>query len=55
MISVNFILRELFSLMNKSADKIPITKSKNTLNIYKEVWNKIMSLKCDEIDRIINQ
>ena len=55
MISVNFILRKLFSLMNKPFESIPITKSKRTIKIYDEFWNKILSLKGDEIERIINQ
>ena len=55
MISVNYILRELFLLMNKPFDMIPITKSKKTLKIYHEFWNKILSLKGDEIKRIIKQ
>ena len=55
MISINFILRKLFSLMNKPYDMIPITESKKTLKIYCEFWNKILILKGDEIHRIINQ
>ena len=54
MISINYILRKLFSLMNKPFDMIPITKSKKTLKIYHEFWNKILSLKGEEINRIIN-
>ena len=43
MISINFILRKLFLSMNKPFDMIPITKSKKTLKIYYEFWNKILS------------
>ena len=42
MISINYILRKLFLLMNKPFDMIPITKSKKTLKIYHEFWNKIL-------------
>ena len=55
MISVNYILRKLFSSMNKPFDITPMTKSKKTLKIYHEFWNKILSLKGDEIERIIKQ
>ena len=44
MISINYILRKLFLLMNKPFDMIPITKSKKTLKIYHKFWNKILIL-----------
>ena len=53
MISINFILRKVLSMMNLPFDKIPITKSKKTLAFYNEYWAKIMSLIGDKILAII--
>ena len=52
MISIYFILRKVLSMMNLSFDKIPISKSKQTLKFYNEYWAKIMSQIGDEINNI---
>ena len=43
MISVNFILHKVLSMMNLPFDNIPISKSKKTLAFYDQYWVKIMT------------
>ena len=38
MISVNFILKQLFDILEKKHKVIPLTKSKTMLNYYSEWW-----------------
>ena len=53
MISINFILRKVLSIMDLPFDDIPITKSKKTLAFYNQYWVSIMSLIDDKIKDII--
>ena len=53
MISVNFILRKVLSMMGIPYKKIPISKSKKTLAFYDQYWVKIMTLIGDKIKAII--
>ena len=53
MISVNFILRKVLSMMGIPYKKIPISKSKKTLAFYDQYWVKIMTLIGDKIKTII--
>ena len=53
MISINFIIRKVLSMMNLPFDKIPISKSKKTLAFYNRYWSEIMSLIGDEILAIL--
>ena len=55
MISINFILRKVLSMMNLPFDNISISKSKKTLAFYDQYWVSIMSLIGDKIKKIINQ
>ena len=55
MISVNFILRNVLRMMGLPFDKIPITKSKRTLESYEAYWTKRLSLIGDRIKRVINK
>ena len=52
MISTNFILRKVLSMMNLPFDNIPISKSKKTLAFYNQYWVSIMSLIGDRIKDI---
>ena len=40
MISLNFILIQVLRMMSLPFNKIPISKSKRTLNSYQEYWEK---------------
>ena len=52
MISINFILCKVLSMMNLPFEEIPISKSKKTLASYNKYWAKIMSLIGDKINNI---
>ena len=53
MISINFILRKVLSMMNLLFDNISISKSKKTLAFYDQYWVKIMTLIGNKIKSII--
>ena len=53
MISINFILRKVLSMMDLPFDDIPISKSKKTLVSYEKYWTSIMTLIGDRIKNII--
>ena len=52
MISINFILRKVLSMMNLPFDNIPISKSKKTLAFYNQYWASMMFLIGDRIKDI---
>ena len=54
LISINYILKMLFNMMNLSCDNIPISKSKRTLSFYEKYWANIMNLISDKIKSIID-
>ena len=53
MISLNFILIQVLKMMSLPFDKIPISKSKRTLNSYQQYWTQIILLIGDIIKGII--
>ena len=55
MISLNFILRQVSRMMSLPFDKIPISKSKRTLNFYQQYWTRIILLIGDRIKGIIDK
>ena len=55
MININFILQKIFNMLDLPYEKIKITKSKRTLQMYNEYWNKIISMISDEIMKIIQE
>ena len=55
MISLNFILRQVSRMMSLPFDKIPISKSKRTLNSYQQYWTQIILLIGDRIKGIIDK
>ena len=55
MISLNFILIQVLRMMGLPFDKIPISKSKRTLNSYQEYWEKIILLIGDRMKGIIDK
>ena len=52
MISINFILRQVLSMLKIPFEDIPISKSKKTLAFYDKYWANIMSLIGDKINNI---
>ena len=53
MISLNFILIQVLRMMDMPFNKIPISKSKNTLASYQQYWTQIILLIGDRIKGII--
>ena len=54
MISINFILCKILSMMNLQFENISISKSKKTLAFYNQYWDSIISLIGEKIKGIIN-
>ena len=54
MISVKFIMKQLFKVLGLPYKDINVTKSKKTLKYYKQYWEKVESLVGDKIQSIIN-
>ena len=50
MISVNFILKQLFDILEIEYKFIPLTKSKKTLNYYSQWWAQIYDLIKEDIN-----
>ena len=50
MISVNFILKQLFDILRIEYKLIPLTKSKKTLNYYSQWWAQIYDLIKEDIN-----
>ena len=55
MINITFILQKIFKMLNLPHEKIKITKSKKTLQMYNEYWNEILSIISDKIIAIIRE
>ena len=55
MISLNFILIQVLRMMDIPFNKIPISKSKNTLASYQQYWTQIILLIGDIIKGIIDK
>ena len=55
MISLNFILIQVLRMMGLPFNKIPISKSKNTLASYQQYWTQIILLIGDRIKGIIDK
>ena len=54
-ISVKFIMKQLFKMLGLPYKDINVTKSKKTLKYYKQYWEKVQSLVGDKIQSIINR
>jgi len=54
MISIKYILRQLFKMLGLPYECIDVTKSKRTLTYYKQYWEKAQSLMGNEIQSITN-
>ena len=49
MISVNFILKQLFDILGIEYNFIPLTRSKNTLKYYSQWWERVNALIKEDI------
>ena len=54
MISIKYVIKQLFKMLGLPYNDINVTKSKKTLKYYKQYWEKIQSLVGDKIQSIIN-
>ena len=55
MININFILKQIFRMLDLPYEKVKTTKSKKTLENYDRYWREILSLSSDEIMKIIQE
>ena len=55
LISVNFIIKQLFDILGVENKIIPLTRSKNTLRYYENWWERVYSLIKTDVDRLISQ
>ena len=55
MISIEYILRQLFEILRMKYELIPLSKSKTTLKYYNQWWNTVFGLIKDDIHKIINK
>ena len=55
LISVNFIIKQLFDILGVEYKIIPLTRSKNTLRYYKNWSERVYSLIKADIKRLISQ
>ena len=54
LISVNFIIKQLFDILGVEYKIIPLTRSKNTLKYYEDWWKRVYSLIKADINRLIS-
>ena len=54
MISIKYVIKQLFKMLGLPYKDINVTKSKGTLTYYKKYWKKVQSLIGDRIQSIIN-
>ena len=54
MISIKYVIKQLFKMLGIPYKDINVTKSKRTLTYYKQYWKKVKSLIGDRIQSIIN-
>ena len=54
MISIKYVIKQLFKMLRLPYKDINVTKSKRTLTYYKQYWKNVQSLIGDRIQLIIN-
>ena len=54
MISIKFIMKQLFKMLGLPYKDIQVTRSKRTLKYYKQYWGKVQSLIGDRIQSMIS-
>ena len=54
MMSIKYIIKQLFKMLGLPYKDISVTKSKRTLKSYEQYWEKIQLLMGDRIQSIVN-
>ena len=55
LISVNFIIKQLFDILGVEYKIVPLTRSKNTLRYYENLWERVYSLIKADISCLVSQ
>ena len=55
MININFILKQIFKMLDLPFEKVKTSKSRKTLRSYELFWKDILSLAFDKIDVIVKE
>ena len=55
MININYILKQIFSMLDLPCEKVKTSKSKKTLESYKRYWQDILALSFDKINVIVKE
>ena len=55
MISIKFIMRQIFRILAIEYKFIPLSKSKKTLRFYEQWWKRVYELTKDDINKIIER
>ena len=55
LISVNYIIKQLFDILGVENKIIPLTQSKNTLKYYENWWERVYSLIKADISCLVSQ
>ena len=55
MININFILKQIFKMLDLPFEKVKTSKSKKTLQSYERYWKDILSLASDRINEIVKE
>ena len=55
MININFILKQIFKMLDLPFEKVKTSKSRKTLQSYELFWKDILSLTFDKIDKIVKE
>lgn len=55
LISINFIIKQLFDILRVEYKLIPLTRSKKTLKYYEDWWERVYDLITDNINQLISQ
>ena len=55
MININFMLKQIFKMLDLPFEKVKTSKSKKTLQSYEQYWKDIKTLIIDEINTIVKE
>ena len=55
LISVYFIIKQLFDILGVEYKIIPLTQSKNTLRYYENWWERVYDLIKTDVNRLVSQ
>ena len=55
MINLNYIIKRIFSMLDLPFEKVKTTKSKKTIEMYRQYWKDILALAFDKVDKIVKE